>query len=349
MHHLVRQLIYCLVLSFYLSLPSGNVLADKLDLIPKEPVENRAKNYASGECAKVIESNPEAKKASHIINGMIDEYMLNPCGAQIWFVIELCDSIQATLIEIASYELYSSNPKEFTVYFSDTYPASAWKPIGHFTAADSRSLQAFNLEQVGFGKFIRVELHSHYGSEHYCVISDVKVYGSSMMDDWVLVEDGQKNGNTTHTKSQKKSKRKTSAYRVYRNMMTEPPMCGLTIESLTEKGSIQNVTNMGNLFYQSKEQPVAMKPILPQPTQTPNVTNKTPSLKPSIFVELGNKVKAMEASLKTQIEDIEKRLSEKDELVKRAEAKMTKLKLQFESFALIIITYYVYKLMLDIM
>uniref|UniRef100_A0A6G1SGU2 Protein osteopotentia n=1 Tax=Aceria tosichella TaxID=561515 RepID=A0A6G1SGU2_9ACAR len=339
MNLLARHLIFCVALSIF----PTNVFADKSD--HKELSENRSKNYASGECAKVIESNPEAKKASYIINGMTDEYMLNPCGAKIWFVIELCDSIQATLIEIASYELYSSNPKDFTVYVSDIYPTEAWNLIGHFTAADSRTLQAFDLKQVGFGKFIRVELHSHYGNEHYCVISEVKVYGASMMEEYLGSDNQQENGNKTH-KNHKIPKRKTSAYRVYRNMMTEPSVCGLTVEPSTDVG-MPNVT-VNKMFYEHKEQPI-LKPIVPQPTQPSNVTNRTAPLKPSIFVELGNKVKAMEASLKYQIEDIEKRLNEKNELVKRAEAKVTKLKLQFESFALIIITYYVYKLMLDIM
>jgi hypothetical protein len=335
------QLILCLMLSLFQLSRSANKLEHK------ELGENRSKNYASGECAKVIESNPEAKKASHIINGQTDEYMLNPCGAKIWFVIELCDSIQATLIEIASYELYSSNPKDFTVYASDIYPAVAWNLIGHFTAADSRTLQAFDLKQVGFGKFIRVELHSHYGNEHYCVISEVKVYGASMIEEYRDTDDlTQDNGNKTH-KNLKIPKRKTSAYRVYRNMMTNPNLCGLTIDPLADVSSISNAT-VSKIFYESKEQPIT-KPVLPQPTQQPSIPNRTAHLKPSIFTELNNKVKAMEISLKTQIEDIEKRLHEKNEMVKRAEAKVFELRRQFQTFAMMIIYYYVYKVMLDIM
>lgn len=332
--------IFCLVLGLVPVIS----YADKTD--NKELVENRGKNFASGDCAKVIQSNPEAKKASYIINGQTDEYMLNPCGAAIWFVIELCESIQATKIEVASYELYSSNPKDFSVQVSDDYPTEAWTFIGNFTAADSRSLQAFDLRGVGFAKFIRVDLHSHYGSEHYCVISEVKVYGKSMMDEYIADADKQVNGNNTHENS-KLPKRKTSKFRVFQNLLTGQHSCGLTMEPASDLGSMPNVT-ISQTFHESKEQPT-IKPILPQPAQQSNVTNRTAPLKPSIFVELGNKVKAMEFSLKTQIEDIEKRLNEKNEMVKRAEAKVTKLKLQFDSFALIIITYYVYKLMLDVM
>ena len=320
--------------------------SDSQVLGPSSRPKKRSKNYASGECAKVIESNPEAKKASYIINEMTDEYMLNPCKAKIWFVIELCDSIQATQIDIANYELYSSTPKDLTVYFSDTYPASDWKPIGHFTLSDTRTLQSFDLEQVGFGKFIRVEFHSHYGTEHYCVISEVKVYGASMMDDYLVDEDNSVNHSNTTLKT-RTLKRKISAYKVYRNMMVEPYVCGLTLDVPENRDSVKNATFEQPLQY-LKEQPV-VKPILPQPTQQPVNNNRTPPLKPSIFVELGNKVKTLEASLKAQTEDIERRLNEKNEVIKRTEAKVDKLKDQFQSFALIVIGYYVYKLMLDLM
>jgi hypothetical protein len=335
---LARHLIFCIVLGFF----PINAYADKSD--HNEVGRNRTKNYAAIECAQVIGSNPEATNAAHMINGMADEYMLNPCGAKIWFVIELCDRIQATSIEIASYELYSSKLKEFTVYASDSYPVKEWNLIGHFTAADSRSLQKFDLKQVGFGKFIRVELHSHYGNEYYCVISDVKVYGASMMEEYLVAGDNpQENDNKTHN-NPKAPKRKTSAYRVYRNMMIGPNVCGLTVKPSTTVGSTPNVT-VSKSFYESKEQPI-INPVIPQPTQQPNVTNRTAPLKPSIFVELGNKVKAIETSQKTRNEDIEKKLNEMEKFVKK---EVTKLNLKFDSFALIIIAYYVYKLMLDTM
>lgn len=321
----------------------SDVAPDHPELANKLLSAEKYRNYASMECAKVIETNPEAKKTSHIINDQIDDYMLNPCKTKIWFVIELCDSIQATKIEIGSYELYSSTPKDFTVYFSDVYPAIDWKPIGHFTASNSRTSQTFDLNLVGFGKYIRVELHSHYGNEHYCVISEVKVYGDSMVDEYKKYDTGE-SGQIVYNNTKKisrKLKRKTSAYRVYRNMMIEPRICGLS-QSL-DKNDFRNETTQ-QIFHQLTEQPV--KPILPLPTQQPVVINRTTPLKPSIFVELSNKVKALETSLKTQIEEMEKKLNESE---RKTEVKVDKLKLEFKSFALIMIAYYVYKLMLDLM
>lgn len=267
----------------------------------------RSKNYASAECAKVVETNPEAKKASHIINEKIDDYMLNPCKTKIWFVIELCETIQATHIELANYELFSSMPKDFTVYFSDTYPASDWKLVGKFTAIDSRTLQAFDLNKVGFGKFIRVEIHTHYGNEHYCPISIVKVYGASMVDEYEETKDPV-DSDLSEKKSikLKKSRSLTSAYRVYFRMMTEAPKCELSHSKITK--IVKNDLPMLGPA-RSDQEKLPKNTVLPQPTQQP-VLNQTKPLKPSIFVELSNKVKALETTIKLQKEDFERRLNE---------------------------------------
>ncbi|XP_048488278.1 SUN domain-containing ossification factor isoform X2 [Plutella xylostella] len=140
----------------------------------------RSKNYASPPCgAKIVAVNPEAGSASSILSQNKDEYMLNTCNSRIWFVVELCEPVQAQKIEIANFELFSSTPKDIAVYFSDRFPTREWTSVGQFRAADVRDVQSFDLFPHMFGKFIKVELLSHYGSEHYCPISLFKVYGTS--------------------------------------------------------------------------------------------------------------------------------------------------------------------------
>lgn len=140
----------------------------------------RSKNYASPACgAKIVAVNPEAGSTSSILNPNRDEYMLNTCNSRIWFVVELCEAVQAQKIEIANFELFSSTPKDFTVSFSDRFPTREWASVGQFTAKDIRDVQSFDLYPHLFGKFIKVEMLSHHGSEHYCPISLFKVYGTS--------------------------------------------------------------------------------------------------------------------------------------------------------------------------
>jgi hypothetical protein len=132
--------------------------------------------------------------------------MLNPCKAKIWFVIELCETIQPKNIELANFELYSSLPKEFNIQASDHYPTRDWSSLGlftktidfnlnlnlnwvlyqfkgTFTAGDERTVQRFQLNNNGFVKFIKIEMLSHYGSEHFCPLSVVRVFGTSLFDE----------------------------------------------------------------------------------------------------------------------------------------------------------------------
>ncbi|GAB6024445.1 hypothetical protein CHUAL_009605 [Chamberlinius hualienensis] len=140
----------------------------------------RQKNYASTDCgAKVLIANPEAQGTSAVLGHYSDDYMLNPCDAKIWLIIELCESIQVERIEVANFELFSSSPKEFSVYSSDRYPTREWKILGNFVAKDERVLQNFSLNHNTFGKFLKLEVLSHYGSEHYCPLSRLRVYGTS--------------------------------------------------------------------------------------------------------------------------------------------------------------------------
>ncbi|XP_077290998.1 SUN domain-containing ossification factor isoform X2 [Arctopsyche grandis] len=140
----------------------------------------RSKNYASPDCgAKIVAANPEAGSSSFILSPSRDEYMLNTCNSRIWFIVELCEAIQAKKVELANFELFSSTPKNFSVSVSDRFPTREWAGVGQFVAKDERDIQTFNLYPHLFGKFIKVELHSHYGSEHYCPISLFRVYGTS--------------------------------------------------------------------------------------------------------------------------------------------------------------------------
>lgn len=140
----------------------------------------RSKNYASLACgAKIVAVNPESGSASSILSPNRDEYMLNTCTSRIWFVVELCEAVQAQKIEIANFELFSSTPKDIAVYFSDRFPTRDWASVGQFAAQDMRDVQSFDLYPHLFGKFIKVEMLSHHGSEHYCPVSLFKVYGTS--------------------------------------------------------------------------------------------------------------------------------------------------------------------------
>ncbi|AWP04472.1 putative SUN domain-containing ossification factor-like [Scophthalmus maximus] len=147
-------------------------------------------NYASVECgAKILGSNPEAKSTSAILMENMDMYMLNPCSNKIWFIIELCEPIQLKQLDIANFELFSSTPKDFLVSVSDRYPTNKWLKLGTFHGRDERTVQSFPLDEHLYAKYVKVELVSHFGSEHFCPLSLIRVFGTSMVEEYEQIAD----------------------------------------------------------------------------------------------------------------------------------------------------------------
>ncbi|KAK7889325.1 hypothetical protein WMY93_024885 [Mugilogobius chulae] len=100
------------------------------------------------------------------------------------FVIELCEPIQVKQLDIANFELFSSTPKDFLVSLSDRYPTNKWVKLGTFHAHDKRTVQSFPLDEQLYAKYVKVELLSHFGSEHFCPLSLIRVFGTSMVEEY---------------------------------------------------------------------------------------------------------------------------------------------------------------------
>ncbi|XP_041334926.1 SUN domain-containing ossification factor isoform X3 [Pyrgilauda ruficollis] len=126
-------------------------------------VQKNRNNYASVECgAKILAANPEAKSTSAILMENMDLYMLNPCSTKIW------------------------------------YPTNKWIKLGTFHARDERNVQSFPLDEQMYAKYvkmfikyIKVELISHFGSEHFCPLSLIRVFGTSMVEEYEEIADSQ--------------------------------------------------------------------------------------------------------------------------------------------------------------
>uniref|UniRef100_A0A0N4Y9L7 Chromosome 1 open reading frame 9 (inferred by orthology to a human protein) n=1 Tax=Nippostrongylus brasiliensis TaxID=27835 RepID=A0A0N4Y9L7_NIPBR len=153
------------------------------------PGSAATRNYASKECgAKVLLSNPEAENTKAILNEKEkDEYMRNPCekAKNKFVVVELCETIQPRSIELANYELFSSGPKTIRLWSAERFPTGEWQLLTELNAVDSRQIQQFPVPTNGvYVKFMKVELVSHYGNEHYCTLSVLKILGISMVDEY---------------------------------------------------------------------------------------------------------------------------------------------------------------------
>ena len=74
-----------------------------------------------------------------------------------------------------------------------TYPTETWIPLGNFTADNVKHAQRFNLLEPKWVRYMRLQLASHYGSEFYCTLSFLEVYGvdaiEKMLEDFIVVPD----------------------------------------------------------------------------------------------------------------------------------------------------------------
>ncbi|XP_010427966.1 PREDICTED: uncharacterized protein slp1-like [Camelina sativa] len=152
-------------------------------------------NYAAAsKGAKVLASNKEAKGPSSIITRDKDKYLRNPCSTEGKFVvIELSEETLVNTIKIANFEHYSSNLKEFEILGTLVYPTDTWTHLGNFTALNMKHEQNFTLVDPQWVRYLKLNFLSHYGSEFYCTLSLLEVYGvdavERMLEDLISIQD----------------------------------------------------------------------------------------------------------------------------------------------------------------
>ncbi|CAH8430852.1 unnamed protein product [Schistosoma margrebowiei] len=150
------------------------------------------RNVASVACgAKMLGFSKAIKNPEAVLNENNDEYMNVPCSEEKWLILEVCQPVHLRTIELANFELFSSRLKSFRVYANDRYPAKSWELIGTFTARDVKGIQSFSVYSGKMIKYVKFELTEHYGSEHYCPLTMIRIFGlgSDDLDDDDDVDD----------------------------------------------------------------------------------------------------------------------------------------------------------------
>ncbi|MBW0497825.1 hypothetical protein O181_037540 [Austropuccinia psidii MF-1] len=156
-------------------------------------------NYASFDCsASIHRVSKHTKSPSAILNEKKDKYMLTPClktssrnpnheSSTNFVIFELCDEIEIDHIVLANFEFFSSMFKLFKVSVSNSGlegPGNAhWVNVGLFKTRNIRGLQVFPIKHLkGFYRYVRLDFLSFYGSEYYCPLSLVRIYGLTQID-----------------------------------------------------------------------------------------------------------------------------------------------------------------------
>ncbi|ORX35750.1 UNC-like C-terminal-domain-containing protein [Kockovaella imperatae] len=145
-------------------------------------------NFASPDCsARVQSSSPQTQHASSLLSKSRDKYMLTPCKAdQHWVVIELCDEIRVEAVQISMWEFFSGIIKDVRLSGGNDDGDGddlGFVEIGNFTTKNARGSQTFFLPSpTPFHRFLRLDFASYYGTEYYCPVSQVKVFGMNQLD-----------------------------------------------------------------------------------------------------------------------------------------------------------------------
>ncbi|KAL2902893.1 SUN domain-containing protein 5 [Bienertia sinuspersici] len=181
----------------------GNIVvssSEQVNITHRLEPDGSAYNFASAaKGAKVVAHNKEAKGASNILGKDHDKYLINPCSVSDKFVVvQLTEETLVDSVKIANFEHYSSNFKEFELRGSLTYPTDEWTYMGKFVAANIKQGQTFVMPEPKWVTYLNLSLISHYGSEHYCTLSVLEVYGvdaiERMLED-LMVTSGRSSNN----------------------------------------------------------------------------------------------------------------------------------------------------------
>ena len=144
------------------------------------PIERTLVDYASKSAgALILEKSPSMKGTSNLLNGDKDKYAIAPCNDKKFVVVGLSEDILVKQVKLANYERYSSHVQTFQILGSQTM--GDWVDLGTYEAHAGSGEQAFELGDPSWARYLKFRFLSHFGTEHYCTVSQIKVHGSTML------------------------------------------------------------------------------------------------------------------------------------------------------------------------
>jgi len=159
-------------------------IQDDDDEDDEDLAERVSVDYASKSAgALIIEKTAEFKGTSNLITGDRDRYAIVPCNEERkQVVMSLSEDILVKEIKLANYERFSSTVKDFQVKGSHTL--GKWVDFGTFTARQGNGEQTFVLETPSWARYLKFKFLTHHGTEWFCTLSQIKVHGSNMVQDF---------------------------------------------------------------------------------------------------------------------------------------------------------------------
>eukprot|EP00968_Pinguiococcus_pyrenoidosus_P026385 scaffold7075_cov274-Pinguiococcus_pyrenoidosus.AAC.7 len=120
-------------------------------------------------------------------------YAIAPCDAEEkWVEIGLSEDIMLESVSLASYEMYSGAMREIRLLGSTTFPPGpqGWKELAIFEAKQVRGEQRFKVSAGTWARYVKLEFLSFHGSEYYCTLSEIRVFGQTLVENLKTDLDG---------------------------------------------------------------------------------------------------------------------------------------------------------------
>jgi len=134
--------------------------------------------------AKIIQTKPSVKLGKSILDDAIDNYALYDCRLEpLEIVISLTEDVLIDSIMILNTENHASFFKDFEVKISTKYQDTEWLPVGIFQTEDKKEWQFFPIPQK-WARYVKLKLINHHGNEGLCTITQIKVLGTTMLENF---------------------------------------------------------------------------------------------------------------------------------------------------------------------
>ena len=156
-------------------------LSVPVDEFEEETVKTGRLDFASKSAgALILEKSAGWKGASDLLNSDNDRYAIIPCAeTSKSVVVSLSEDVYVKTIMLANYERFSSTVKDFQLLGSQTM--GSWVDLGTYTAKSGGGKQEFELKEYSWARYLKLRVLSHHGDEHYLTISQLSVYGDTMV------------------------------------------------------------------------------------------------------------------------------------------------------------------------
>lgn len=136
---------------------------------------------ASDPGGKILGHSQKLFGARSILKPDKDKYLLVPCEQpEKWVEISLLEDILIDEVQLTQGQIYSSAFRSIEIQYSIEYPTESWHHLATFELEPAAYPQRFKVDNV-WARFLKVIFLSHYGNEYYCTLTQLSVYGSTIL------------------------------------------------------------------------------------------------------------------------------------------------------------------------